>query len=421
MVEWRVPVGEPVARGQIVLSIETEKAEVEIEAPAAGVLRHIYVQPGETVPCGTLLAALTEHGTDPFDPEELRRQAAGASTPLRAPAERQPAGTNASGAKSAVPGRGAGSADHTPPITPAARRRARELGLDPLQVRGTGPGGRVTQEDVEAHGAALAARRIVAEGVALEVVTTGTGPAVLLLPGFGADASAFARQTPAIAERYCAIAVNPRGVGLSDAPGTDAYDVRTAAADAAALAGGGAHVVGASLGAAVAIEMALGWPEQVLSLTLITPFVRAGARLRAAVEAWCRIAAESSAETLARFLVPWLFSERLLADDARRGRAVRALVQTAPRVSPATLARSARGLLAWAGTREGDLGRIAAPTLVITAAEDLLTPDGEAIAAAIAGARCVRIDGAGHAVGLESPDAVNQAIGAHLAHVEGFG
>jgi pimeloyl-ACP methyl ester carboxylesterase len=153
---------------------------------------------------------------------------------------------------------------------------------------------------------------------------------------------------------------------------------------------------------------------------LITPFVRAGARLRAVVETWCRLAAESSTDTLARFLVPWLFSERLLADDVRRARAVRALAQTVPRVSPATLERTARGLLAWSGTRHGDLGRIAAPTLVITGAEDLLTPDGEAMAVVMANARCVRIDGAGHAVGLEVPDAVNEAIGAHLARVEGF-
>lgn len=422
VLEWRVPVGGSVAKGQILLSIETEKAEVEVEAPAAGVLRHVYVQPSETVPCGTPLAALTETVAEPFDAEGFRRQFGGSGMPPQTrpeSAQGRQARTDATHRKPPAPGRAPDHLPH-PPITPAARRVARDLGLDPSQVRGTGPGGRITQEDVEAHAAALASRRTVAEGVALEVVTTGTGPIVLLLPGFGTDASAFARQTPALAERYCVVAVNPRGVGLSDAPAAEDYDVKTAAADAAALAAGGAHVIGASLGAAVAIEMALGWSERIRSLTLITPFVRAGARLRAVVEAWSRIAAESSAEALARFLVPWLFSERLLADDVRRGRAVRALVQTAPRVSPATLERSARGLLAWSGTQEANLGHIAAPTLVITAAEDLLTPDGEAIAAAITSARCVRIAGAGHAVGLEAPDAVNEAICAHLARVGGF-
>jgi pimeloyl-ACP methyl ester carboxylesterase len=419
VVEWRVPVGGSVAKGQILLSIETEKAEVEVEAPAAGVLRHLYVQPGETVPCGTPLAALTETSGEEFDAEAFRRQVGGAGLPPpRSESQGQPARVAAPGREPQAPGR----TEQPPqaPITPAARRVARDLAVDVRQVRGTGPGGRITQEDVEAHAAALASRRRVAAGVALEVTVTGTGPTVVLLPGFGTDVSAFARQTPALVERCRLLGVNPRGVGLSDAPGADVYDVRTAAVDAAAVADGDLHVIGASLGAAIAIEMALGWPERVRSLTLITPFVRAGARLRAVVETWCRIAAESSAETLARFLVPWLFSERLLADDARRERAVRALGQTVPRVSPATLERMARGLLAWSGTRDGELGRIVAPTLVLAAADDLLTPDGEAIAAAMANARCVRIDGAGHAVGLEVPDAVNEAIGAHLARVGGF-
>ena len=60
VVEWHVAVGAPVTKGQILLSIESEKAEIEIEAPATGVLRHIYVEQGATVPCGTPLAALTE-------------------------------------------------------------------------------------------------------------------------------------------------------------------------------------------------------------------------------------------------------------------------------------------------------------------------------------------------------------------------
>jgi pimeloyl-ACP methyl ester carboxylesterase len=99
---------------------------------------------------------------------------------------------------------------------------------------------------------------------------------------------------------------------------------------------------------------------------------------------------------------------------------VRALVQTAPRVPPATLARAARGLLAWSGSREADLARIGAPTLIVAADEDLLTPDGGAIAAAMTNARCARMDGAGHAVGLEAPEVVNEVIRAHLARLEGF-
>ena len=67
IVAWPLEVGSPVKRGEIVLIIETEKAESEIEATSDGVIRHVYVDVGETVPCGALLAAMTDAPDDPFD------------------------------------------------------------------------------------------------------------------------------------------------------------------------------------------------------------------------------------------------------------------------------------------------------------------------------------------------------------------
>jgi pimeloyl-ACP methyl ester carboxylesterase len=72
------------------------------------------------------------------------------------------------------------------------------------------------------------------------------------------------------------------------------------------------------------------------------------------------------------------------------------------------------GMLNWSNSRSKDLLRIAVPTLVISASEDLLVPDCEAMAENIPGATLLAIEGAGHAVALESPDRVNQAITAHL-------
>ena len=103
-------------------------------------------------------------------------------------------------------------------------------------------------------------------------------------------------------ERFLVLGVNPRGVGLSDDPELDVQPVSQAAADAGAVIEGPVHVVGASLGAAAAIELALEQPERVRSLTLITPFVRANPRLLAVTDAWARIAAEGSPETLSRAL-----------------------------------------------------------------------------------------------------------------------
>ncbi|NNL84588.1 MAG: hypothetical protein HKP27_03000, partial [Myxococcales bacterium] len=74
VVAWPLPLGSAVAKGETVLIIESEKAEVEIEATAAGVLRHIYVEPDETVPCGSLLAALTESADSTFDAEAFHAE-----------------------------------------------------------------------------------------------------------------------------------------------------------------------------------------------------------------------------------------------------------------------------------------------------------------------------------------------------------
>jgi pyruvate dehydrogenase E2 component (dihydrolipoamide acetyltransferase) len=411
VVEWHVAVGAPVTKGEVLLSIESEKAEIEIEAPATGVLRHVYVELGTTVPCGTPLAAITESAGEPFDAEAFRRTI---SPPQPEPP--RPASVVETGTAGVASSRAAVAS--AAPITPAARKRAADLGIDLRSVRGSGPGGRVIKEDVEAYAAVLGARVVVAPGVALEVPSHGEGAPVLLLPGFGTDVSAFARQQPAFATRYRTRGVNPRGVGFSDAPDADCYDVRTAANDVAAVAAGArAHVIGASLGAAVAIELALEHPACVRSLTLLTPFVKADARLDVVLDAWCRLAAEASPDAFARFLLPWMFSAAFLEDATRRERSIRALVQTAARVPAASLARYATGLRRWSNSRTGDLARISVPTLVVVAAEDLLTRGGAEIAAAIPGARQAVIPGAGHAVGLEAPDQVNEAILDHLAAV----
>jgi 3-oxoadipate enol-lactonase len=402
---WPVPLGGRVEKGQVVLTIESEKAEVEIEAPASGVLRHVYVEPERTVPCGTLLAALTDTAEEPFDAEEFRRRHERAAPAGRTPGE-GPVSAPAAPAPRAVAGR--------VPLTPAARRRARDLGVEPEEVPGSGPGGRVTVEDVESWAARRRTLVEVAPAVRLEVPAQGQGDPVLLLPGFGVDVSSFARQIPALAERYRVHGVNPRGIGLSDAPEAERYDVAVCAADAAAVAPSPAHVIGASLGAAVAIELALGHRERVRSLTLITPFARAGARLLAVVDVWCRLAAEAGSATLAAALAPWLFSASLLADDGARRRLVRGLAQTVARASVQALARHAAGLRAWSGTRGGALSAISAPTLVISAGEDLLVADAAAVAAAIPAARHVAVRGAGHAVALEAPDQVGSSILEHL-------
>ena len=408
VVQWPLSPGDAVEKGELVLIIESEKNEVEIEAPTSGFIRHIYVEEGETVPCGALLGAITDSADEDFDAdafhaaEDRPEDKGGGALQVKgaSPAAAKPAAALARGDK---------------PVAPAARAAARKLGIDPKDVPGTGPNGRVTKQDVEAYAAAREALVPVAEGVSLEVLTEGEGEAVVLLPGFGTDCSAFARQTPMLAERFRVLGVNPRGVGLSDAPEAEAYDVAQTAADAAASYEGAAHVIGASLGSAAALELALTHPDRVKSLTLITPFVEASPRLLAICDGWRRMAAEASPETLAASLLPWFFSSGFFADPGARGRTMRGLAQTVVRVPATTLDRMMAGMASWSGSRSGDLASVSIPTLVVVAGEDLLTPGGEAIADAIPNAKILVVEGAGHAVALEASDAVNEAITAHLA------
>lgn len=403
VVDWPIPVGGAVDRGAIVLVIESEKAEVEIEAQDSGFLRHLYVERGDTVPCGTLLAALTDTADEPFDVEAFRAEH---DTPEAAPAAapRRAAPTEVATT--------AGLESTRRPVAPAAKARAKELGVDIDAVTGSGPGGRVTRADVDAHVAARASLLRVAEGVSLEVPSTGEGDEVLLLPGFGTDASSFAQQIKALAAHHRVRAVNPRGIGASDTGGDAPVTPRSVAEDAAALLTGPTHVIGASFGAAAAVELALARPELVRSLVLITPSLAPHARLFAVLDAWTRLVADAPADTVAAAMLPWLFSGRFLADPVQAERTARGFAAMTRRTPASTLRRYAEGLRRWASP---DLGGVAAPTLVIAAEDDLLTPDAEAVAEAIPGASLVVVKDAGHALALEDPEEVTRAILEHLA------
>jgi len=123
--------GDVVREDSPLLEVETDKAQVEIPSPFAGRVERIHVQPGQTVKVGQPLVSFGD--------------AAGASTPTRpAPvvAARAPAPTEM---KAAI----APPVDGSPvAATPSTRRLARELGVDLRAVHGSGPGGRVTDDDV---------------------------------------------------------------------------------------------------------------------------------------------------------------------------------------------------------------------------------------------------------------------------------
>lgn len=145
LVEWLRSVGDPVEEGGLLAVIETEKAEVSFESPYSGYLVAVLIEPGTTVPAGTPLGWIAD------DPQARPPKPEPTSEPHASYGQRKPP---------VAPGRAPRPPRRAPtrkPVSPVARRRARELGVDPAEVEGTGPGGRVTEADVmKAHQAARA-------------------------------------------------------------------------------------------------------------------------------------------------------------------------------------------------------------------------------------------------------------------------
>lgn len=119
LTKWYVKPGDTIKRGDTVAVVETDKANVDVESFFGGVVDRLVVQPGEKVPVGTVLAMIRADGE---------------------PAAPQPA-TPAAPARAAAPARMQAS--------PAARKLARESGIDLASVRGTGPHGVIERSDVE--------------------------------------------------------------------------------------------------------------------------------------------------------------------------------------------------------------------------------------------------------------------------------
>jgi pyruvate dehydrogenase E2 component (dihydrolipoamide acetyltransferase) len=145
--KWLSSEGDTVQEGADLFELATEKITAVVPAPAAGLLGRVVVDPGTELPVGALLALIGEP-SDAFPPRE---ELAGA--PAAAAEEAAPAGAAAAAAPAASPRGGGGGA----PVSPAARRRARELGVDVTQVPPSAPGKRVMVEDVERFAAAAEA------------------------------------------------------------------------------------------------------------------------------------------------------------------------------------------------------------------------------------------------------------------------
>ena len=174
--------GDTVTAGQVVMEVETEKAVAEIECPHSGTVTKIHVSPGQSVNIGAVLLTIEEGATSgttsavtstaarppapkvaapsppPTPPSRVAAEKVAAAPPRRtAPAAAaSPARSESKSPAAKVPRDDQADYEAPPPAGPSTRRLARELGVDLRQVTGSGPGGRITADDVQAYVRGLA-------------------------------------------------------------------------------------------------------------------------------------------------------------------------------------------------------------------------------------------------------------------------
>jgi pyruvate dehydrogenase E2 component (dihydrolipoyllysine-residue acetyltransferase) len=172
LLRWLKQEGDRISGGDIVAEIETDKADIELEAFGSGVLRKLLATPGAAVPVGGLIAVIAEPDEDISavvgEAAPARPAASAAPPPSPAPAPASPAAPAPAPAPAPAsptapppaaiarptPDGTSGAPTVLPPgrlrVSPLARKLAQRASIDLGQVTGTGPGGRIIQRDIEA-------------------------------------------------------------------------------------------------------------------------------------------------------------------------------------------------------------------------------------------------------------------------------
>ncbi|MCC7022529.1 MAG: alpha/beta fold hydrolase [Thermomicrobiales bacterium] len=416
---WSHEEGDTVTEGAALLTVETEKAVDDVEAPASGILRKIVAPTGSEVPVTGPVAVIVAPD------EELSDEALTALLATSA----GPAATAGAGQQAQRPAResrkAARDASGRVNASPAARKRAGELGIDLATIEATGPGGRITSEDVERAAASVAATAAAprSEQVTLDngntVSVLVAGPVdapetIVFLHGLGGSQSTWANVLGNFAETYRVAAVDLPGHGASDKPASENGNYAiTSLANAVAqviekLELSPAIVVGHSLGGAVALQLALERPKLLRGLVLVDS---AGLGPEISDDLLDRVEATPSRDEARRLLELFFQNPRFILD---RGIDELHAARSAPGADEAV-----KAIAAQAFSRSGQqvafldqLNRLEVPLLIVWGELDRVVPARHAMAASIAlpTAWLEILEGVGHVPQIEAAPAFTAIV-----------
>ena len=210
IVEWLKQPGDKVARGESVLVVESDKADMDVESFQEGYLAAVLMPAGSTAPVGETIGLIVETEAEIADAKAKAPTAAPSTAPAAAPAAAPTAPvTSAPPAAPVAPAPVAAPAPVSAPaaapvsngrliVSPRARKLASQMGVDLARLRGTGPNGRIQAEDVEKAAGRPVTPPRVGEGTSAAAVAGATGAASPSAPAgnsFGAPGDTVAFNT----------------------------------------------------------------------------------------------------------------------------------------------------------------------------------------------------------------------------------
>jgi pimeloyl-ACP methyl ester carboxylesterase len=268
---WLAKNGAAVAKGEPLFEMESEKAAVEVESPAAGTIRDIVIREGGSAPIGSVVARIFLE-SEPYAPAAGETNRTPTASVASGPTPTEHADFSAPAPDRSETTQPATSRPARPRATPLARRLARQHGIALDQLRGSGPNGRIQQRDVLQ--ANRADKPFIPTG-ALHVawLKTGTASPLVLIHGFGSELGSW---RPLIADDSLSVpvlALDLPGHGLSPLGSAASFSHVVESVETTLLQLGieHAHFVGHSLGGAVAAALAVSTSLTAHSLTMISP------------------------------------------------------------------------------------------------------------------------------------------------------
>ncbi len=388
IVELHVKLGDRVKKGDLVAVVESEKASFDVEAFAEGSVISLPYKVGDWA---TVLEPLMLLGTDG---EVVVAAATDAAVP--APTAAITYAPVAADPPSAAPSAGGLRA------SPAARVAASDKGVDIARIAGSGPAGAVVLRDIDGAVAAPGP-----SGIALRTLQSGAGTPVVLIHGFGADLSAWRPLLGRMASGLPVMALDLPGHGASKALEVTSFgDLVAAVGDALRAQDTPLHLVGHSVGAAVAMALTARGDLDIRSLSLLSPAGLGPTVDGAFVEGF--LAAQSEAA-----LGAWM--RRLVHDPAKLAPVlVRATLSAREDVGLVPAQRAVARALFEGGTQlfstAAELAAYHGPCTVIVGCDDAILSARDMEAATPPQAALHRLTGVGHLPQIEAADLVVRLI-----------